>query len=92
MLCGTPVVCSDLPGVRVAIQTTGMGRVVPAGDASALAAAILDVCDHRAHYVKPRAFIAQHYSTERTVRDYLQLYDLLTQRRTPPFTPSQAAK
>ncbi len=96
MLCGTPVVCSDLPGVRVAVQTTGMGRVVPAGDASALAAAILDVCDHRAHYVKPRALVAQHYSTERTVRDYLQLYDLLVQRRPrgshrhkPQSNPSQ---
>ncbi len=78
MLCGTPVVCSDLPGVRVAIQTTGMGKVVPVGDAPALAEAILEVCDHRAHYVKPRELIAQHYSTARTVRDYLALYDSLT--------------
>lgn len=87
MLCGTPVVCSDLPGVRVAVQTTGMGSVVPPGDAPALAAAILDVCDHRARYVKPRAFIAQHYSTARTVHDYLQLYDSLIQRRTSSSTP-----
>ena len=83
MLCGTPVVCSDLPGVRVAVQTTGMGRVVPVGDAPALAEAILDVCDRRAHYVKPRELIAQHYSTARTVRDYLALYDALTQGHTP---------
>jgi len=77
------VVCSDLPGVRVAVQTTGMGRVVPVGDAPALAEAILDVCDRRAHYVKPRELIAQHYSTARTVRDYLALYDALTQGHTP---------
>jgi glycosyltransferase involved in cell wall biosynthesis len=78
MLCGTPVVCSDLPGVRVAVQTTGMGKVVPVGDAPALAEAILEVCDHRARYVKPRELIEQHYSTARTVRDYLALYDSLT--------------
>ena len=40
MLCGTPVVASALPGVRVPIATTGMGLVVPPGDAPALAAAI----------------------------------------------------
>jgi len=81
MLCGTPVVCSDLPGVRVAVQTTGMGKVAPVGNAPALAAAILDVCEHRAHYTKPREYITQHYSTERTVRGYLALYDSLIRRR-----------
>ena len=30
MACGTPVVASDLPGVRVPVTLTGMGRVVPA--------------------------------------------------------------
>lgn len=74
MLCGTPSICSDLPGVRIPVQTTGMGEVVPIGDAPALAVAILRVCGDRARYVKPRDVIAQHYSTDRTVREYEALY------------------
>ena len=45
MLAGTPVVASDLPGVRQTVRTTGMGRIVPPGDAGALAAALIDVID-----------------------------------------------
>ena len=39
MLRGTPSVASDLPGVRQPVRMTGMGRVVPVGDAPALAGA-----------------------------------------------------
>lgn len=81
MLCGTPSICSDLPGVRIPVQTTGMGDVVPIGDAPALASAILNVVDNRARYVKPRDFILQHYSTERTVAEYERLYGELIQAR-----------
>ena len=77
MLCGTPSICSNLPGVRVPVQTTGMGEVTPIGDADALAQAILRVCDARAGYVRPRDVIAHHYSTARTVQDYEALYSEL---------------
>jgi glycosyltransferase involved in cell wall biosynthesis len=30
MICGTPVISSDLPGVRQPVETTGMGKIVPA--------------------------------------------------------------
>ncbi len=43
MLCGTPVVTSDLPGMRVPIQSTGMGKLFRAGDPASLAEAIVDV-------------------------------------------------
>ena len=43
MSCGTPVVATDLPGVRVPVKTSGMGRVVPLADAGAIAQAILDI-------------------------------------------------
>jgi len=50
MSCGTPVVTSDLPGVRVPVQSTGMGLVVPARDADALAEAILAVLSNPEAY------------------------------------------
>lgn len=40
---GTPIVASDLPGVRQPVLQTGLGRICPVGDASALAEAIIDV-------------------------------------------------
>jgi glycosyltransferase involved in cell wall biosynthesis len=46
MACGTPVVASDLPGVRVPVKMSGMGRIVPPYDAPALAEAILAILDH----------------------------------------------
>ncbi|MFM8320262.1 MAG: glycosyltransferase family 4 protein [Chloroflexota bacterium] len=43
LACGAPVVVSDLPGVRVPVSQTGMGRVVPSGDAARLAQALVEV-------------------------------------------------
>ncbi len=44
MLCGTPVVASDLPGVRVVVREVGFGRLAKVGDAKDLAEKILDIC------------------------------------------------
>jgi len=50
MLSGTPVVASDLPGVRQPTQTTGMGLTFPPGDADKLAAALLQVLRNPTDY------------------------------------------
>jgi glycosyltransferase involved in cell wall biosynthesis len=36
MMCGTPSIASNLPGVRQPVTITGMGKVVPIGDATQL--------------------------------------------------------
>lgn len=74
MYCGTPSICSNLPGVRVPIQTTGMGKVTPIGDAPALANAIIEVVQNRNRYVKNRDDVAAMYSTGKTVAQYEVLY------------------
>ncbi|MGQ9904841.1 MAG: glycosyltransferase family 4 protein [Anaerolineae bacterium] len=74
MLCGTPSICSDLPGVRVPVQTTGMGRVVPVGDDAALAEAIIEVAGNPDRYRKPREAIEHLYNIGRSVREYERLY------------------
>lgn len=43
MLRRVPVVASDLPGMRVPVARTGMGRLFQAGDSKALASALVDV-------------------------------------------------
>lgn len=75
MLCGTPVVATDLPGVREAVRRTGMGRIVPTRDPGALAAALVDVVRHREQYVRPRAAVAAEFDLERSLREYEELFE-----------------
>jgi glycosyltransferase involved in cell wall biosynthesis len=50
MACGTPVVASDIPGVRVPVIKTGMGVIVQPADAQALAQGILSILDNPQAY------------------------------------------
>lgn len=45
MICGCPVVASDLPGVRVPVRLTGMGAIAKVGNSEDLAAKIIKVLD-----------------------------------------------
>lgn len=74
MLCGTPVVASDLPGVREPVLLTGMGRLAPPGDVEALAGAIADVLANRERFVKPASEIEARFSLPATIDAYERLY------------------
>jgi glycosyltransferase involved in cell wall biosynthesis len=74
MLCGTPSIASNLPGVRQPVLQTGMGKVVPIGDANGLAQAIIEVLDDRSDYVRPQHEIAARFSTARTADGYESLF------------------
>jgi glycosyltransferase involved in cell wall biosynthesis len=77
MLCGTPVVATDLPGVRQPIAVTGMGVVVPARSAPAIAAGVTAVLEDPQRYRRPRAEVLGHFDITRTVAEYEQLFDKL---------------
>lgn len=77
MLCGTPVVATDLPGVRTLVQTTQMGRIVPPCDAEALAEAVVDVILNRPSYVKARAEIESQFPFEQLLERYENLLQRL---------------
>jgi glycosyltransferase involved in cell wall biosynthesis len=82
MLCGTPVVASDLPGVRQPVLCTGMGEIATPGDSSELASAIAKVLDDRDSYLRPRQQVEEMFSTEATVEAYGALFEeLLAERR-----------
>jgi glycosyltransferase involved in cell wall biosynthesis len=61
MLCGCPVVASDMPGVRLPIRRTGMGLLIPRGDERALADALLRVLDRPEEFRLPREQIAEAF-------------------------------
>lgn len=77
MLCGTPCIASNLPGVRQPVQQTGMGLVTPIGNSYALADNIVQILEQRDRYVRPRAEIAARFSTERTAAEYEALFEEL---------------
>lgn len=74
MLCGTPVVVTDLPGVRQPVRVTGMGEVVAVADSAALAAGVTSVLTDPDRYIKPRAEIERVYDLAVTVSAYEALF------------------
>jgi len=73
MLCGTPTVATDIPGLRVPIRLTGMGQLVKPRDELALAKGLLDTLQHRDQYVKSREEIAAVFDLEKTLDTYESL-------------------
>ena len=74
MSCGTPVVTSDMPGVRQPVLMTGMGMIVPPRDANALAQAIIAILDHPQQYRGDPQLIAQRFSPQAVAAEYEALF------------------
>jgi glycosyltransferase involved in cell wall biosynthesis len=74
-MCGTPVVATDLPGVRQPVTMTGMGEIVPVADANGLAQGIIKVLRDRDRYVRPRAEIMSTFAMAGTVDEYERLFE-----------------
>jgi glycosyltransferase involved in cell wall biosynthesis len=74
MACGTPVVASDLPGVRQPVRMTGMGRLVPIADAHALAESIGDVLDHPERYQGDVNSVIRRFSSEHIAEEYERVF------------------
>ncbi len=81
MLSGTPVVASNLPGVREPVRMTGMGQVVPIRDERALGEAIVQVIEERKRYVRPRAEIENLFAIDATLAAYERVFEELRQGR-----------
>jgi glycosyltransferase involved in cell wall biosynthesis len=74
MLCGTPVVCTDIPGAREVVRVTGMGKLVAPRDERALAAGIIELLRDPGRYRRSRGEIRQVFNTERSLDAYEKLF------------------
>jgi glycosyltransferase involved in cell wall biosynthesis len=81
MINGVPCVASSLPGVRHPILTTGMGIVVPIGDAQALAQAILTILDEPQRFQGDAELIRQRFTPDSIAAEYELLFAQLLQRK-----------
>jgi glycosyltransferase involved in cell wall biosynthesis len=79
MSCGTPVIATDLPGVRVPVTTSGMGKVVPVADAGAIAQAILDILADPEQFRGNYARIKDRYSPDGIAAGYEKLFEDILQ-------------
>jgi glycosyltransferase involved in cell wall biosynthesis len=74
MLCGTPVVASDIPGARVAVMATGAGRLFASGSVASLVAALEQVIENRAHYLPDATRVASAFDYVRTIDTYERVF------------------
>jgi glycosyltransferase involved in cell wall biosynthesis len=74
MAQGTPVIASDLPGVRRTVQLTGIGALARAGDARALADAVIRVLHERRTRNEVRQRALAVFSNDRFLDDYERLF------------------
>ncbi|MBS1249022.1 MAG: 2-deoxystreptamine N-acetyl-D-glucosaminyltransferase [Chloroflexi bacterium] len=74
MMNGTPTVASNLPGVRQPPRMTGMGKVVPIGDAVALAEALIDIFDNPENYQGDPEAITRQFSPQSNAAGYVEMY------------------
>ncbi|MCY4063696.1 MAG: glycosyltransferase family 4 protein [Chloroflexi bacterium] len=70
MLCGTPIVMTDIAGGRVAVTLTGMGKLAKPGDWRSIGETTLEVLADPERYIKSREYIRGIFSFEETVSRY----------------------
>lgn len=82
MMCGTPVVATDIPGAREVVRVTGMGRLVAPRDPEALAEGLVDVLTHPRTYHRSYEHVTGIFDTERAIADYEAILQRLAGERT----------
>lgn len=80
MLCGTPVVASDLPGVRTIVNKTGMGLVCKRGNVDDLKNCFIQIMDNYASYYRNRIEIEKQYGIAQSVDKYLKVMDKIVEK------------
>lgn len=83
MSCGTPVVASDLPGVRQPVLTTGMGKIVPPRNADAIAEALIEILSNPNGFVGEKEKIREAYSPDAIATHYECVFDELIAHQSP---------
>lgn len=73
MLRRVPVVASDLPGMRVPVERTGMGRLFPPGNPKALASALIDVLTNGPEHELDPASLDRLFGDEVACAPYVEM-------------------
>jgi len=85
LLVGVPVVASDLPGVRLPVERTGFGQIVPSRDPEALAKAISYVARREDAWEEGAQRARELFGIERTIGDFVRAFTRTKARSLPPY-------
>jgi glycosyltransferase involved in cell wall biosynthesis len=81
MVRGTPVVASNLPGVRQPVMMTGMGRLVAPAYAQALSDGIKQVLEQPERYQGDVSSVINRLSSQHIAEEYAELFQRLVSNR-----------
>lgn len=73
MLCGSPVVASNLPGVREVVNKTGYGRLSRIKNSEDIAKQIVEVIKHRQKYEPNRKKVISLFDPQASINTYATL-------------------
>lgn len=77
MTCGTPVISTDLPGVRQPIKLTGMGKIVPPRDSDQLSKALIEILADPTAYHGDHELVRNQFSPDAIAIQYETLFNQL---------------
>lgn len=74
MLRGTPVVASNLPGARIPVRKTGMGKLIKPKNAEKLAKAIVPILKNPEKYKVKRSKVVNNFNPQKVVSLYSKIF------------------
>ncbi|MBN2044853.1 MAG: glycosyltransferase family 4 protein [Anaerolineales bacterium] len=80
MICGTPVVASDMPGVRQPVIQTGMGKLFVLKDAASLAESLSEVLEKPGQFQGDVLEISRQYAPDSTAAEYEKVFQSLVRK------------
>jgi glycosyltransferase involved in cell wall biosynthesis len=75
MSCGTPVISTNLPGVRQPVLMTGMGLTIPPKNADAISAALIDILNSPNGYGGNQQEVKNRFSPDTIAAQYEALFE-----------------
>jgi glycosyltransferase involved in cell wall biosynthesis len=75
MFCGTPVISTDLPGVRQPVMMTGMGLSVPPKNPGALSKALIEILSSPNGYGGNQQEVIKLFSSDAIAAQYESLFE-----------------
>lgn len=73
MLCGTPVVATNLPGVREVVNKSGYGRISKIKDPKDIAQQIIEVVNHPKKYQPNRDKLVRLFDANQSIKRFTEL-------------------
>ena len=84
MTCGTPVVASDIPGVRVPVTKSGTGQIVAPGDVNELAKALIAILEDPDAYEGNPEKVVQLSTPQSVAVEYETAFRMAQNKNTKP--------